>query len=73
MTTTRAKFRCNSVQINSYGPRQYEFTAVMDNDTPENQRFAKSTPSGVLKMAVDNPDVDLLVGQAYYLDLTLAE
>jgi hypothetical protein len=77
--TTRAKFRC-SVEINkTWGPtpesvtRAYEFTAVYDDGTPENQRFAKRTPSGNLTIQVDNPDVRFEPGQLYYLDISPAE
>lgn len=74
----RAKFRCNNEINTKYGPdaghttRAYEFTAVYDDGTPENQRFAKSTPSGTLKIAVDNPDVTFEPGKLYYLDFNPA-
>ena len=74
MTTTRAKFRCNSVQ--NYGPNaplNYEFSAVTDPDAPEAERFTKYTPSGKLTIAVDNPAVSFSAGKNYYLDFTEAE
>lgn len=74
MTTTRAKFRCNSVQ--SFGPNQPDsivFTAVYDASTEENERFTKHTPSGTLTMTVDNPAVTFEPGAHYYLDFTKAE
>jgi hypothetical protein len=51
------------------------FTAVYDDGTPENARFAKATPSGQLEMVVDNEDVlkQLVIGKSYYLDFTPAE
>lgn len=74
MTTTRAKFRCNSVQ--NFGPSvpaAIEFTAVADDSTPENERFTKYTPSGTLRISVDNPAVIFEPGASYYLDFTKAE
>ena len=64
----KAKFVCSSVQ--SFGPgrpQSIEFTAVYDSSTPENERFTKATPSGQLKMTVDNPDVAFVPGASYYL------
>lgn len=75
----RAKFRCNTETHKKWGPtdeqvtRSYEFTAVYDTETPEDQRFAKATPSGSLTIQVDNPDVSFEPGKAYYLDITPAE
>jgi len=73
----RAKFRCNNEAITKYGPelssRTYEFTAVYDDGTPENQRFAKASPSGTLKIAVDNPAATFEPGKLYYLDFTPAD
>jgi hypothetical protein len=75
----RAKFRCHFETHKKWGPqedqvtRTYEFMAVYDTDTPENQRFAKATPSGSLTIQVDNPDVHFEPGKFYYLDFTPAE
>lgn len=75
----RAKFRCLFATDKKWGPnddqvtRSYDFTAVYDSDTPENQRFAKSTPSGNLTIQVDNPAVTFEPGKQYYLDLTEAD
>lgn len=76
MATTRAKFRCNTVKRwsnNADGQRVYEFTAVYDDGTPENQRYAKYTPSGRLEITVDNPAVEFELGKDYYLDFTPVE
>lgn len=77
MITTRAKFKCISETRNSYnvadGVRTYEFQAMYDADVPEDQRYAKYTPSGSLKITVDNPNVTFELGQQYYLDFTPAE
>lgn len=73
--TVRAKFRVSSVKFhgdpaNPETSRLYEFGAVYDTSTPENERFTKATPYGKLEMNVTNPAVELKVGQEYYLDFT---
>lgn len=73
--TTRAKFRCareNNVRfgLNHDPQREYEFTAVYDDGTPENQRYALSTPVGSLKITVTNPAVEFVPGRCYYLDIS---
>lgn len=80
MATTRAKFRCNTEntkiwnrQIVGGTSREYEFTAVYDNGTPENARYAKATPVGRLTISVDNPAVMFEPGKDYYLDFTPAD
>jgi hypothetical protein len=73
MATTRAKFRCNSVQAYASGTRTYALTAVVDDGTPENERYHRYTPAGTLQISVDNPAVVLDLGADYYLDITPAE
>ena len=68
----RAKFRCCSVTMHCYGTegsRTYKFQAMYDPEIPEDQRYAKATPSGTLEMVVDNPSAEFTVGDYYYLDL----
>lgn len=75
----RAKFRCNTETHKKYGPapehvtRSYEFLAMYDPETPEDQRYAKATPSGSLTIQVDNPAVVFEPGKSYYLDFTPAD
>jgi hypothetical protein len=64
----RAKFQCSHATKDMYG-WEYQFTAIYDNSTPEDQRFTKSTPSGKLTMRVDNPAVSFEPGKFYYLDI----
>jgi hypothetical protein len=75
--TTRAKFRCGSVETYTHDPskgvRTYRFNAVTDASTPENERYARYTPIGELRIQVDNPAVEFIPGKDYYLDFTLAE
>lgn len=76
--TVRAKFRCTSEKNSKWSTasdpqRSYEFQALYDPSIPEDQRYAKATPSGQLTIAVDNPAVAFEIGRAYYLDFTPAE
>jgi hypothetical protein len=75
MPKIRGKFRCTAVTFhgdptNRLTARTYEVSAVYDDLTPENMRFAQATPWGELKMKVNNPEARLEVGTDYYLDLT---
>ena len=68
----RAKFRVTSVNpdhdANPDAQRTYELNAVYDDQTEDNARFAKATPSGYLSIVVDNPAARLELGKDYYLD-----
>ena len=72
----RAKFRCIFETHKKWGPddahvtRSYEFQAMYDPETPEDQRYAKATPCGSLTIQVDNPAVTFEPGKSYYLDFT---
>jgi len=52
--------------------RKYVFQPQYDTSIPEDQRFAKASPSGKFEIMVDNPAVhdQFKVGQAYYFDAT---
>jgi hypothetical protein len=54
--------------------RRYVFQAVCDDGTPENQRFAKYTPSGRFEMVCNNPTVHerLQMGKVYYFEISEA-
>jgi hypothetical protein len=54
-------------------PRNYEFTAVYDQNVPEDQRYCEATPSGQVTIRVDNPAVEFVPGRYYYLDFTPVE
>jgi hypothetical protein len=78
--TVRAKFRCVAVTRTSYSPaeedklpRQFVFQAIYDETIPEDRRYAKYSPSGELKILVDNPAVNWEIGKSYYLDFTPVE
>lgn len=51
-------------------PRTYRFSAQYDSTVPEDERYARYTPSGTLKITVDNPAVVFTPGKDYYLDVT---
>lgn len=77
--TVRAKFRCVAENHRRWGAHQdnanrvYEFQAMYDPNLPEDQRYAKATPTGKLEITVDNPAVAFTPGKSYYLDFTEAD
>lgn len=75
MATIRAKFKCTSETRNAYSQdsRTYRFQAQYDPSLPEDQRFAKATPSGSLEILVDNPNAQFTLGADYYLDFVLVD
>lgn len=74
----RAKFMLQEhVQTGwSFDHKQHTFVLRPQYDTaiPEDQRFAKATPTGELRLVVDNPKVveswSRKLGQLFYLDFT---
>jgi hypothetical protein len=76
MPKTRAKFKVSSVTtFETAGQKQVELWAVWDDGIPENARFAKATPSGQIKITIDNPPAAEIFapGKFFYVDFTLAE
>ena len=73
----RAKFRCEGVENFGSDYNEVELTAVTGNaeENPENVQFNKYTPSGTLKMGIDNENLVNYFepGKEYYLDFTPAE
>jgi len=53
--------------------RVFRFSPQYDPTVPEDQRYAKYTPSGELRITVDNPAVAFIPGRDYYLDFTPVE
>ena len=73
--SVRAKFRLQSIKENAgYSAKTLEFCPQYDTSIPEDQRFAKATPSGRFEMTVDNPAAleQLKLGDEYYFDITPA-
>lgn len=54
-------------------PRTFEFSAVSDSGTPEDQRYHTATPSGTIVMQVDNPAVAFEPGKSYLLTFEQAD
>lgn len=65
----RSKMKLVKITVNEYN-REFKFTAVSDDGTPENQRFNKATPNAKFVITVNNPAVDYEVGKYYYFDST---
>lgn len=74
METIRAKFSVESVTEFSYGDKKATLRAIYSNGKPEDNQFAKATPSGTIEITVDNPDTRdfLKPGKSYYVDFTQA-
>jgi hypothetical protein len=69
--SVRAKMQLTSITENSWGAgKSLKFTASYSPEVPEDQRYAKATPSGSLEMLVDNPSAleQFKLGEFYYLD-----
>ena len=77
----RAKFMLQEHHQKSYGSKwkghTFIFQPQYDEKIPEDQRFARATPTGRLEIMVDNPPVveywHSQLGKQFYLDFTLAE
>lgn len=77
----RAKFMLQSHIVTSYGgdykAHEFVFSAQYDDTIAEDRRFAKATPTGQLRMTVDNPSVveefASKVGKQFYLDMVQAD
>ena len=69
MNKVRAKFYVQSIEGG-----KVVMNAVHDNNTPENERFTKATPSGKMEMTIDNPDALEFFepNQMYYADFSKA-
>lgn len=68
----RGKFQCESVK--DFGNRkEIALRAVCNDGTPENERFHKYTPSGLITMTVDNPNIVFTPEKYYYVDFTEIE
>lgn len=75
--SVRAKFQVSSIKSFAWHPTAKEITLAPQYDPaiPEDQRFAKATPSGSLTMQVDNPAAaeQFELGKFFYLDFTPVE
>lgn len=80
MANVRAKLKVTSITehagwAGSKGPKEIKLTAQYDQSIPEDQRFQDATPSGELRMVVNNPAAleQLQLGRDFYLDLVPVE
>jgi hypothetical protein len=65
----RCKMRLDS--IHDFGrSREFNFSLVHDDGTPENKKFYNSSPSGGFKILVNNQEVwgAYKIGSYYYFD-----
>lgn len=77
MNTARCKFRLTQISLYKSEPKgvatkTYKFTACYDPTIPEDQRFAKYTPTGEVTIVVDNPAAEEMFvhGTDYYFDIS---
>lgn len=72
MEKTRCKFLVTAITRTNWSPTgaTLKLDTVYDSTIPEDQRFAKATPSGHIEISVDNPAaVEFLeLGKAFYVD-----
>ncbi len=69
----RGKFQVYSIEKFASGSGvQITLYPQYDTSIEEDRRFAKATPSGSIKMYVDNPTASdyLTVGKYFYVDFT---
>jgi hypothetical protein len=76
----RAKFMVTRVQQHYYGSHNGPvkgsvdvfLTPQYDTSIPEDQRYAKATPSGEIRLQIDNPAASeyLTPGEQFYVDFT---
>ena len=74
--TVRAKMRLISVEMTEGGRAHLHFECQYDQTIPEDMKFQKATPSGHIKMTVDNPaavEQFKRPGATYYVDFNLVE
>lgn len=70
----RGKFKLTEVTHVEYNAdaRKLRFGAVCNDNTEENAKFHKYTPSGEISMTVDNPAAadQFVLGKEYYVDFS---
>jgi hypothetical protein len=76
----RAKFTVSQIRQHYWnngkeviaGSTEVVLAPQYDTSIPEDQRFAKATPSGEIRMLIDNPAAVeyLKPGEAFYVDFT---
>lgn len=69
----RAKFQLIEIANTLWGARRLKYAAMYDTTIPEDQRFQKATPSATIEMLLDNPEVEVALGDYYYVDFNKIE
>lgn len=71
----RGKFTVSEITSYQYGSQKITLAAQYDPNLPEDQKYAKATPSGTITMTVDNPPAAeyLEIGKSFYVDFTKVE
>ena len=68
MSTTRAKFRCESVTTTESG-KSVKLQPVAGG-SEENESFFKWTPYGSIEIGTINENVNFVPGKEYFVDFT---
>lgn len=73
--TVRAKMTLEGVYGQSWGGAKAIFRCVYDPNKEEDKSFQKATPTGSAEFQIDNPAASqqLVIGKAYYFDITPAD
>ena len=71
----RAKMMLTAITAHSWGGKSLEFSCEYDPSIPEDVRFQKATPSGNVKICIDNPTAvsQFELSKSYYVDFTPAK
>jgi hypothetical protein len=70
----RAKFTVTTKKPRQGGGSDIVLTPQYDPNAKDDEKYAKSTPSGSITLVVDNPPAEAAfeVGKAYYVDFNAA-
>ncbi len=73
-TKVRAKFQVTAITDRGWS-KEIELSCQYDQSIPEDQRFQQATPSGSIKMQIDNPAAleVFKLGAKFYADFTPTE
>jgi len=71
----RAKFQVQEITQTTWGTVRVTLRPQYDPEMPEDERFAKATPDGLLEMDIENPKAleELKLGRVFYLDFVPVE
>lgn len=76
-TTVRAKMKVTALTTHAWSPLavSVRLEAQYSPEVPEDQRYAKATPSGHIEMVIDNPPVAefFKLGRTVYVDFSDAD